>query len=573
MLKKVLKYFLVGENKLILSLIVLGSVTWSLTMVRSGLCFPRDCSLGIGFWGANGHDGIWHLSLINRLSEFKFSLPILSGARMANYHLGYDFLLALIHKITSISASYLYFQFFPPILALLIGFLIYKVTYIWKKSFWVSFWSLFLVYFGGNFAYLVSLSRGQGISGESMFWTQPTIYTLINPPFALSLVVLLLGIFNLDKYYRLGKVKYLVFSSLLFGSLIQVKAYAAVLVLISLFIISLWEIFFDKRKRIMKVFILSFLLTFLISLPLLRSKSLFKPALFWTVETMFAFPDRVYWPRMYQAMINYKASLNLLKGIPAYVFSLLVFVIGNLGIRFIFLLDFKGWKKFFKKPDWLTIFFFSFFSIGFIIPNLVVQEGTPWNTIQFSYYSVFFASFLAADSLSKLKVNKYVVMLFVLFLAMPTTFSSLKHYLASKPQSLLPKEELAALNFLKSKDNGIVLFAFVYNPDIKKPDAPVPLYLYDSTAYISAFSGKDVYLEDTVNLNILGYGKEVKEREEKLKIFLSNPNTQEGRKFLKSNDIKYIYRPKLIYYPGLDEKLLDLANIFDNERVTIYQVN
>ena len=74
-------------------------------------------------------------------------------------------------------------------------------------------------------------------------------------------------------------------------------------------------------------------------------------------------------------------------------------------------------------------------------------------------------------------------------------------------------------------------------------------------------------------MNILGYGKEAKEREEKLKIFLSNPNTQEGRKFLKSNDIKYIYRPKLIYYPGLDEKLLDLANIFDNERVTIYQVN
>jgi len=45
-------------------------------VIRSGLLYEY----GIGFWGPNGHDGIWHLSLINHISNaLKINLPIFAG--------------------------------------------------------------------------------------------------------------------------------------------------------------------------------------------------------------------------------------------------------------------------------------------------------------------------------------------------------------------------------------------------------------------------------------------------------------------------------------------------------------
>jgi hypothetical protein len=567
MSKEVLKCFSQNKSRW-LSLLVLsvGTVVWSLTMVRSGLNY----SFGIGFWGPNAHDGVWHLSLAQGLSRFNLGLPIFAGEKIVNYHIGFDLLLALVHRISFIPISVLYFQIFPPLFAFLIGFLTCKLVGEWTKSYRTAVWSLFLVYFGGNFAYIITLARGEGLSGESMFWAQPSTSTLLNPPHALSLIVILLGIYYLNKYYRSNEKRYLIFSSLLFGILAQIKIYAAVLALGGLFVISFWQLFSHRRKTFLRVFLLSLVIGLLVSLPFIKSEKLVGFAPFWMIETMFAFGDRVYWPKMYEAMINYKASFNLLKGTAAYLFAFAVFVLGNLGVRLVFLAEFKNIKRDIKEFNWLTVFFYLIVILGFIFPNIIVQKGTPWNSIQFSYYSIFFASLLAAKFLANLKVNKYLLTLGILILAAPTTLSSLKHYLPKYPQAKLPREEVFALEFLKAKEDGTVLKASIYNPDLIKPEAPIPLYLYDSTAYVSAYSGKDVYLEDTVNLNILGY--DVKEREDKLREFLSNPNSQGGIDFLKSNKIRYIYRLKVISQVSLDEEYLGLANIFDNSKVTIYEV-
>ena len=61
MLKKVTKQFS------LVSLIIVGTLTWSLTMIRSGLLYK----FGYGFWGPNGHDGIWHIALANNLTLSK----------------------------------------------------------------------------------------------------------------------------------------------------------------------------------------------------------------------------------------------------------------------------------------------------------------------------------------------------------------------------------------------------------------------------------------------------------------------------------------------------------------------
>ena len=112
-------------------IVLLSSILISITMFRSGIKY----NFGIGFWGPNGHDAIWHLSLINQLkTNIPPQNPIFSGTILSNYHWGFDFLVALISKLTYLDASLLYFQILPFVFALLIGFLSYKLAFSLTKN-------------------------------------------------------------------------------------------------------------------------------------------------------------------------------------------------------------------------------------------------------------------------------------------------------------------------------------------------------------------------------------------------------------------------------------------------------
>ena len=56
-------------------LIIIGTISWSWTMVKSGWIY----SYGMGFWGANGHDGIWHIALIESLARGSLQMPVFAG--------------------------------------------------------------------------------------------------------------------------------------------------------------------------------------------------------------------------------------------------------------------------------------------------------------------------------------------------------------------------------------------------------------------------------------------------------------------------------------------------------------
>src|SRR3990167_4193807 len=165
-------------------LILIGSLTWSLTMVKSGLVYP----FGMGFWGPNGHDGVWHISLSQSLSQGSWQMPVFAPEVIKNYHIGFDLILAALHKITFIPIHNLYFQILPPIFALVIGVGVYLFVYEWRKSRYQAFWATFFTYFAGSLGWLVTYLRHRQFEGESMFWSQQSISTLVNPPFALSLI-------------------------------------------------------------------------------------------------------------------------------------------------------------------------------------------------------------------------------------------------------------------------------------------------------------------------------------------------------------------------------------------------
>ena len=107
--------------------------------------------------------------------------------------------------------------------------------YEWKQSKTIAFWTLFFLYFGGSLGWVVTFLKSGQISGESLFWSQQAISTLVNPPFALSLLILFAGLYYLIKGFNVNSKKFLSIATFFFGILIQIKVYAGLLILAGLF--------------------------------------------------------------------------------------------------------------------------------------------------------------------------------------------------------------------------------------------------------------------------------------------------------------------------------------------------
>ncbi len=534
-------------------LIVIGTISWSLTMIKSGWVYPY----GMGFWGANGHDGIWHIALAESLSKGSWGMPMFSGSNLQNYHIGFDLLLSLVHKLTLIPVVNLYFQVLPLIFAALIGVLTYKFVFEWIGSKKSALWSTFFVYFGGSFGWILG-------KGESAFWSTQAISTLINPPFALSLIFILLGlIFLLRRKFILAAI--------CFGVLIEVKAYAGILVLGALLVSGIYKFVKEKKFDFLTIFSGSLVISLLLYFSFNKnSASLLVWQPFWFLETLMG-PDRLSWTRFYSAMTTYRMGGIWIKGIPAYLAAFAIFWIGNMGTRIIKEVLVWKWIKNLKTVSWVEIFIASVIIAGGIIPMFFLQKGTSWNTIQFFYYSLFFSGILAGVTLERIK-SKSLLVLIVLF-TIPTTIDTLWHvYIPSRPPAKLSNEELTALKFLSTQPSGAVL---TYPFDQAKANEaesspPRPLYLYTSTAYVSAFSGHATLLEDEINLDITGYDWHMRRAE--VEAWYKEKNTLKAQKFLKDNNIKYVYwvKPQRAL---LTESQLGLKAVFENEEVTIYQVD
>ena len=578
MLKKFLQKLSEDRSKYIL--LIIGTIAWSLTMVKSGLNY----AFGVGFWGPNAHDGIWHIALARGLSQGTWEIPIFAGGVIKNYHLGFDLFISILHKITFLPLSTLYFQILPPIFAFLVGLTAYNFIFNFRNSKREAFWGVCFVYFGGSFGYVINLVRNGTIDGESLFWAQQSISTLINPPFALSLIFIFSGLSILLKGVRQRNSKFLILSTFLFGLLVLIKVYAGILVLAGLFVSGIFLIYKERDFNVFKVFAGSLILSVLFFSPTESDPGktiIWKP--FWFLEEMMSTKDRLYWPKYAEAMINYKLGGVLLKGIAAYFFAFILFILGNLGTRILFfiLLLQKGTKL--SRYSFIEVLIIVVIMAGIAAPLFFVQTGTPWNTIQFMYYSLTFAgvisgiyigSLMPQKGMSGRKFTQYALLLvLIVILTIPTSIGTLAyHYLPYRAPSRILKEEVAALKYLESKPEGIVLTqAFdrkneseIYN------DPPIPIYLYETTAYVSAYSGKKTYLEDQVNLEITGYNWE--ERREKVMKYFTQGNF-DSNEFLSENNIKYVYVVKELQ--NLYKKVLPTENlnkIFENSEITIFEV-
>ncbi|MCX6726679.1 MAG: hypothetical protein NTY75_02565 [Candidatus Shapirobacteria bacterium] len=297
------------------------------------------------------------------------------------------------------------------------------------------------------------------------------------------------------------------------------------------------------------------------------SSSLIEFSPLWFVKNLFSSPDKLFFPKIASAINTYSLTDNL-KLYPILIAGTLIFFIGNFGWRLI------GFMNLFRSKTSFTTNLFLTLTILSIIPLVIVQKGTPWNTIQFIYYALFFLNLLFASFVSQLK-PRFLILFLVVFVitSLLGNIDTYHGFLGNPPPTAIPSAELPAINFLDQQSVGIVL-TYPYDPHIKDTisHTPIPLYAYETNSYLAAYTHQNLFLADEMNLNNSGYNWQSR-RADSLKFF-DQKNTFQDRGFLVNNQIDYIYLTGLqIPKTKLDLTNLYLTQIYHSQDTVIYRVN
>ncbi len=566
--KKLLSFF--KANVLIICVIVLGSYFWALTTWKSG----QLTIFGLGIWGAHSHDALVHLSLIKSFANnpFSFENPNFSPHPLQNYHFFYDYFLALIHLVTKIPVQTLFFQVFPPFNAFFIGILSFTLLKQLKFATPSIVVSLLAIYFAGSLGFIPSFFNNQSLfGGESSFWMTQSITTLVNPPFALSLCVLLGFLVLFDRWINNLNVMRLVVLSLLSGLLIQVKAYASVLLLTALGLIFLKSLITKNKslKQISLLFLLSVIFTLTLFLPSYKPGSgLFVFSPLWFIRSLFAAQDRLDLVRFANAWQAYVISGNYPKLLLLQLVGVVLFFLGNLGVRILSLPQLISSLKERSTSQLIAVMTL----IGLILPLVVVQKGNSWNSIQFSYYSLFFLSLLLGPAVvfllnhCKNLFQLLGLITLLLFVSLPTTIGSLRNYTSKTPSTYIPYPELRLLDRL-SQEKGRVLVPYYQELKARPLTAPKPLFAFDSTSYVTAFCGLPAYFADDVNLSIMNY--DFNTQKTQVERFYQTNDQVFAQDLLNSSSIYHVYVDPFST-PKINLEALSFSLIFDDGSYKLY---
>lgn len=514
-------------------------------VIRSGLIYQ----FGVGFWGPNGHDGIWHLGLINHIDNpLKINMPIYAGETLKNYHPLFDIFIAYLARYTFIDSSIWLFQLFPLISAslfLIFSFLLgRRIT----KTYFGGIVLMLLNTINNSFGWIISLIRDKNFNGESLFWSMQSPSNQLNPPYMFSILLILILIYILS----LSKPKKIIIL-LILTFLPIIKVYSA----LPAFIIFFFYVI--KNKTYIRTFVLSLFFALLLFFQYnSNSSSLIKFQPFWFINSMMESEDRLFLPKIANIRYTLEASDKISPRLIAYyLVTLAIFLAGNFAWRILSIKELKENK----------IIFFCIFIVT-IIPVLFIQKGTSWNTIQFMYYALFLANIPLSIYLSKNRLLAYFIIIF----SLPPLLGSLPNYLGRNPPTAISNNELQALKYLHQQEPGTVL-TYPYDAYLKKSykTTPIPIYAYETSSYVSAYSHQLTYLEDEMNLENSGF--DWKLRRHDAEEFFTQKNQYADRGFLVNNKIDYIYLPK--QYTANNPKLspeMYLEIIFENSEILIYKV-
>lgn len=191
---------LINNKKIILTsiIILIGIIGQLLIISPSGI---KDKNGNLIFFSSNGHDGSWHIALMNEIqNRFPLDNPSYAGEKLKNYHFISDLAPSDINLFFKIPKTDLYFRMFPFLYSLALGILAYQIGKKISKTTAGGVWSVFFTYFAGSLGYIVTLIKEGKIGGETIFWSSQIQSLSGNPPQALALIIILASLLFISKY-------------------------------------------------------------------------------------------------------------------------------------------------------------------------------------------------------------------------------------------------------------------------------------------------------------------------------------------------------------------------------------
>lgn len=552
-------------NKVVMILILVLGFVLSMSMIMpsgSQYCFNNLC--GVFFWGAHEHDSVWHLAVINNLfHHFPFEMPNMSKVTIAGYNYLMDIVIATLAKLTWISSSTLYFKILPPLWFGLMSYLSIKfATTYHKKSSTYPALVLFFVFFGSSFSYVLNLHRLGSIWGSSSVLSMQSAQAMLNPQFAWSLIPILLVLIGLNQGKRKMQNYWLygVYAMIAMG----LKFYTGTALLIIIATDLVIELL-KKKKIVLSMLIgpMMVALMCLLSIIIFYSPGKsggfpfsFKP---WaTVNPIIEDQSLFYLSNWAQRLYEYRGiRLAMLE-----IVVLIIFTVLNFGSRIFGIVANIG-RSPAERPTNEPLLAVTA-GVTFLMSILLVQRGVWWNTVQFLYVSLFLSGLIAASGLDNL-LTKYrrmgiSLIIVTVLLTIPNNLDLARSFIHVPGTGYITQVEMAALTQLKTLPAGVILSP-IFEPRAQRGSIGELPRKYD-TGYISAYTGKQTYLADLIQLQLTNI--EYLDRKTELSSF--------DCKIL--GEVKYIYEYKDSEYASqFDRCGVSIKRIIDNEAVSVYQVN
>jgi len=468
---------------------------------------------GYGYQPGIMRDSLWHLGLIKALGVNNPPLhPSTSTQVLSNYHYLYDLWLANWQFLTRINVQDLYFRVstlfvlgFVSLSSLsLVRLLVHRRPLVFAHLWLVILW------WSGSLSFLIPVFL-PGVSwGESSFWVSQTFVMLVNPQFLLSLGLLsclfILSILPLK--YDQSKSSWAWWSISVAGLLYVlagVKFFGVVFGVVWTGLILLYYLW--KKKLSLTQFVAIGSVCVVTGIVILwrfvdfsSSSMIWAPL--WFVTSMVAADDRLPVRDWVLREQHYRAVgawhyLFILKAIETVIFYMGNFGVRSLGvlIGIVLWLNHKSLKPVLRHSYlWLVIFFLAIFSS--ILPLLFLQHGVVWNSIQYWYYTLFFADILLTGVLGywwissgRSLISKVMILLLILI-------TSLMFFIHTTGQ--LKWSESITVTDLKLSQLISDSDTLVVCPQIENSS------LLFNTSFFSVFSSARVTLIDPLMIQVIG---------------------------------------------------------------------
>lgn len=570
------------QDRILSFLLLLGILTQGFINFPSGFLYEK----GLYFWSSQGHDGIWHVALMEEIKKsFPPQNPIFSGEPLYNYHFLVDVLMGEFARIFPFLTSLdLYFRFFPVLFSFLIGISVFAFVSRWQNNRKIGYLAVFFTYFTGSFGYIVKFIKdGSILGGETVFWASQINTILGNPPHAVAISLFTTFFLAFYLYLQERKKFWFVISFLVASMLAGFKVSGGVVLLVGLGAAAGFELLFNRRFTTLLLCGLLGISNFVTIKLMTRGAEGFLMFLpWWFVRTMIV--SRLDWMDLefrrqhYLAQGTLKANLRV---VQLELEAFLIFLVGNMGMRILGFYQLGQEviaKRFTIFKNQFEVMLLVSMITGFLIPMFFVQRGIIYNNIQFMQYFLLIFGFYAAIATYKFisgvknGIFKILIMVVIIALSIPTVVGNLVEFYGKPPLSKITKEELLALDYLKSNSSSKdIILTMPFNKYLytKYPTQPWPNYAWYSTAYIPALASRTTYLSSEEQALITNYP--MKERLEKMKTFFDRGDVEFNKKFLAEKNISYIYLNKDEVEKPFVVEGLPLEVFFENNKVIIYQ--